>query len=1044
MKRLLPLATVFFLVLSISQVNAWYNSTTYPYRSPIISNTTTEQTLSVNDTFGISQENFWSYFGGTDNYVYCQNPGCDSGLVAIGNDTNEKAWVNQTSRTGNSVSSVYPEAIAILNLDEWGNDTLDNFDATGFSGGTVVKGKFGNAWWINTTGEFNTNIINNLNPNNFTIELWLNWTAPTRFDFIRQSDDVVDTHLSFGWCPIVPCGMNELNYMIRDAGGTHTIEVPFTPITNVWYHVILTRNTTTMWIYINGTEQPTYGTPGATVWDVLGMTVGHNGGNGVPHFVVDELRFYNRTIYEPEAYAHFQNGINNHTRLGSEESTTALPTSITLQLNGSSSNQTLIYGQSSNITAKINITGLPVELYLNDVLINNASTVVTNITDISWFTNATYKVKAQYVGNDNYTASSSTFYINVLKQPTQLNLTINNAEGNKTYTFPTITNVTAWNNVTSSGILFYRNGTIVSSPEITTLPFGFYNYTVKLNNTNYSADSKTYFVTINQGDSSLSLTSSAGWSLTTGDTTTLTCTATSPLTVTLQVSGSTVSNPYTLQTQTGSYAILCTISDTFNYTPSSASNTLIANPLISCTGSNVFGFNKTITPINSIVNFTTLNFTDLVMLNYVRTNLGDVNISGVSNIYKNTTNGYFIVVNHTGVTSFVVKFGNSFVNNNYTNHAINETYTYNMSDYNQTNPVIIYNVLDELTGEELYPPNTTLMSIIHCTKGESYIPIDTNTTNFLLATADVIDKASLRITYTADVYYSRQLYPTESDLIILNFYVIDAFKNALDRIDFKMVDTNYYDTKLQIYKPYNTTYLIITEGYFDASHYFSAFLMEDSDYYLRVNNNGIYASFGRITVVKPDTKELGKTYYNLNPQAVLISDNILMNAYTNTNRTILYVEYNDGLNQTNSVIITILFENGTVFQNSTYTDSIVNVNYNITNYQDETFTVNFWVNHTSLGNSPIKNSITLFATLMWDFGATAMWYNLFALSILMVVGGLTTRESLIQGSIIFIITFLILWGIGWFIGMTVIPQLFVFTVFLLMLGIINRIREGGE
>jgi len=345
----------------------------------------------------------------------------------------------------------------------------------------------------------------------------------------------------------------------------------------------------------------------------------------------------------------------------------------------------------------------------------------------------------------------------------------------------------------------------------------------------------------------------------------------------------------------------------------------------------------------------------------------------------------------------------------------------------------------------LSPPNATLMSIIHCSIGENYIPIETNVTQFLIATTNVVDKASLRVTYTADVYYSHQLYPASSNFIILNFYVIDAYKNALDRIDFQMLDVNYYDTKLQVYKPFNTTNLIITEGYFDASHYFSAFLMEDSDYYLRAVVGGSYVSFGRVTVVKPDTKQLGKSYYNLNPQAVLISDNILMNAYTNPTRTTLYVDYNDKLVQTTELIVTILFENGTVFRNDTYYNtSVVNANYDITAYQNLTFTVNFWLLHESLGNSPIMNSVTLFATLFWDVGASAMWYNLFALSILMAVGGLTTRESLIQGSMIFIITFLIVWGIGWFIGIGVIPQLFVVTVFFILLAIISRVKEGEE
>lgn len=648
------------------------------------------------------------------------------------------------------------------------------------------------------------------------------------------------------------------------------------------------------------------------------------------------------------------------------------------------------------------------------------------------------------VGITNIT--SALRYIVEKNNRTAFHLAINGTENNQTLTYPSVSNVTAWNNVTNSnGITLLKDNSSASNPDIVRLAYGYYNYTAVYLQENYTTSNTTitYYLTIDQANSGLILTSSAGWSLFAGDSTNVVCTANSPLTLTLKINDMIVSTPYSLVTQSGTYTATCTISDVYNYTPSTASNTLVVNPLISCTSPSIFGFNKTITTDAS---WSTLNFTDLVGLHYVRSNLGDVSISNVTGVYVNKTNGYYIVVNNTGVSTFTVKFGNYYANNTYTNYRSNTTYVHNLTSYNQVYYTVLYNVLDELTGEELFPPNTTLTSIVHCSMGENYIPIDNNEVSFLLATQYVIDKASLRVTYTADVYYSRQLYPATSDFIIVNFYTIDAYENALDRIDFLMNDFNYYDQKLQIYKPYNNSNMIITEGYFDASHYFSAFLMEDSDYYIRTIEviTNTTTSFGRITVVKPDTKTLGNVYLNLNPQAVLISKNILMNAYMSSDRNTLYVSYEDKLDQTNSVNILVYLQNGTIYKNETYTTPIVATNYNTTGMNTTSFTVLFTVSHASLGNSPIRHPISLAYAVAWGIGSTAVYmYNLFALTGLTLIGGITTRKSLIAGSMIYVIGFFVFWGLGWLGGIPV-EILGVFVVFMFSLSIINYLKTGGE
>ncbi|RLF61821.1 MAG: hypothetical protein DRN33_06360, partial [Thermoplasmata archaeon] len=435
---------------------------------------------------------------------------------------------------------------------------------------------------------------------------------------------------------------------------------------------------------------------------------------------------------------------------------------------------------------------------------------------------------------------------------------------------------------------------------------------------------------------------------------------------------------------------------------------------------------------------TTLNFTQLVNDGYVQADLSDVE-ANVSNAWINTTDGYYFIVNNTG-NPFRVQFTNYAKNNAYSTHPLSST-IYNVTDYTQQSQSITYNIMDEQSGAYLMPPNATLIALIECPLGENFV--DVNATKFILASKQYISKAVLRVKYTADSYYSRQFYPDDIDNLNLNFYVTDAYKNALDRIDFVMVDVNYYDTLLQIYKEREESKMIVTEGYFDSSHMFSAYLLEDTDYYLRVKNaDGSYTEFGRISVVVPATKTLGKTTINLNPQAVLIADNLYMNAFMSEDRKTMYIEYNDKLNETDNITITTYFENGTVFKNETYTGvNSLNLEYDTTGYENESFTVSFSICHETFGNSPVTYSMSLFAPYGFGLGLADYLYQLISLGVLMFVGGLATRRSLIAGILLFSVSLLVFYGIGW---LSIPPVFIAFVVVLFALAIIIHLKSGGE
>ena len=133
-----------------------------------------------------------------------------------------------------------------------------------------------------------------------------------------------------------------------------------------------------------------------------------------------------------------------------------------------------------------------------------------------------------------------------------------------------------------------------------------------------------------------------------------------------------------------------------------------------------------------------MNFTELVNANKVRKDLGDVYVvTNVSNVCINTTNGYYLVVNNTGLTSFVVKFSNYYAHNNYTQCAIQNII--NVSGYQQENTEYVISFLDEISQQALMPPNATTTLSFHCEYGTTTVNLDENKTIYTFASDRNID-----------------------------------------------------------------------------------------------------------------------------------------------------------------------------------------------------------------------------------------------------------------------------------------------------------------
>jgi len=533
----------------------------------------------------------------------------------------------------------------------------------------------------------------------------------------------------------------------------------------------------------------------------------------------------------------------------------------------------------------------------------------------------------------------------------------------------------------------------------------------------------------------ITLWSSAGWSITQGQATSVSCDVAQG-TPSLFVDKVLVPNPYAFYPSLGSHYVVCSVGETPLYRPTNKTQVLLVNPPFRCLTNDTYAFEKTISV--SATGIYTINMTALVKEHYVKKDLSDVKVVNVSNVWVNTTNGYYVIVNATNL-SFSVYFGNYLANTTYKSHALTSN-VLQISLFEQIHPIIEVRLKDEMTGEPLYPENATVYMIVDCPAGENYIPIHNGDTHFIIPELQYATKATIRVQYTADAYYSRSLFLKPYDHALANFYVVDAFKHALDRITFVITDINHYDSTLVVYKIMDNQTIIITEGKFDQSHEFSAYLVEDTTYHLELlNPDGTVTQLGIITVFQPGTKEIGANTFTFAPNSVTIAKTITMNAYTKDNRTDLVIYYKDAKNETEKLNIKVFFENGTLFKEFNYANaSDVELNVNISNFSNESFTVLF--NATTKLFDIVSQSVDVLAPFTVMPGTTnPLWLNLFALTIVLFVAGLTTKFNFIEGSVIGLIVILLLKAIGW---LTLSGTAIAFIIMLIIIGIAYHLRQN--
>lgn len=169
--------------------------------------------------------------------------------------------------------------------------------------------------------------------------------------------------------------------------------------------------------------------------------------------------------------------------------------SALLYLNGNRSNVAAIYSTQTNASAYAQ--NGTVTLYRDGAAVNNP--------EIASLAVGTYNYTALNPGNQNYSSSSEIWFLTVTQSVDTVNLFLDGNQSNITITYGTQSNATATS--TSGTHQLFRDGVLVSNPEIATLGVGTYIYKANsTGNTNTTASAGTsYALTVNPTASEVNL-----------------------------------------------------------------------------------------------------------------------------------------------------------------------------------------------------------------------------------------------------------------------------------------------------------------------------------------------------------------------------------------------------------------------------------------------------------------------------------------------------------------------------------------------------------
>lgn len=1056
-----------FLVLIIApgSARAWtIGGSTYDYRYPILSNATTADLLIfINDTAGVNDDIFGIQNKSTPLFVYSSASG-PAGSITIGNTTGELDWVNESSMGGNN-----PTSVAETNLTLWwafganASDYTSNGNDGTVDGATLnSSGRFGNAYGFDGTNDkIERNDIYS-SDHDLAVSLWI------RSDDGSPTDGLVstmnsDTRNKEDFAIRISSGTIQVFKRTRDGNSDADSLASTTTVGSAaWYHILFVYdesegddghptdplyNQGALTLYVNGVMEDDTASDdnyeGNSGWDKL--SVGAYDLGAYFKGIIDDVRIYYRTLTATEALEIYWNGIDNLTALGAEEVDSAdnVP-SITIE------DPDNITYYSTQIPLNFTATDDTLTTFPCWYLIDGTPTSIGNLTNNTYY-NTTLSLNGAHYNLTVHcedpavpgNGSASEFF-HVFSG---FNVSVYDNDTNASMTDWTI----CFENSTDQDCSADQNDSVLF--EWNTVPQGSVNVTISDASATLYYFNSTYARTNDESNyenlsaylqeksaSTLTLTSSPAWTIDVNTEITITCTA-SESTPDLYRDGINVSNPYTATLDFDLFNFTCTIGETANYAPASTTSWLnVLSGGFGCTDNTTYAFTKTITtPANNM----TLNFTTLVNNDYVKSDLSDVRV--ITTNTSTTKNGSYLIVSTENVSNITVRFANYFANVSHSDGTLITDSVDNMTSYSENDPYYVLTFIEETTGTEQIPPNSTRTLILYCSQGTTWQVF--NDSLILVAANERLDSIKAHIEYSATEIYYRSLI-SRSSVEHKNFYLVDADEHQVAQMLITLQDAtgDFNEATLIIRKYLEGTLETITELDFDAEDKAIIYLINGDRYQIYVDNGDETRNIGYLYV---DTVDLSKTITIGEVLTTNQTHGNLSFGFYNTSDTIVF-SYIDASGRTTGAEFWVYNASNTsqlLYYANTTNRSRGEFTYTVPS-TNQTYNVHVQLHHLTFGENSIDLWMPMFAdaltiphplsplsSLFGTIPGGITWQNL--VGVFAVIGAtlLFTSSSGALGGVFAVVIGAVLFVFGWWtVNVAILAVGFV-------LGILNKLTE---
>ena len=409
-KLLLTVVVGMALVCSGSVSALWWNSTAYPYANEVY-NFTAGYSYIANGSSCVCGSCYHFLAGGGQNYLAKTASGC-GGDRTFANDSDElpNFVLNSSGVFGYKTDEVYPEAVLVMPFDEnSGNQTTDLSGNSNTGNCTNMGGGSGHTECNWSTGRFGYGIdfdrVNDyIDCGNdatldfgtmdfFTVEFWIYPRATDQEDYIFTKENMQ---------PSMRFDSTNPNKIILRVAGVNLVSLSNISI-NTWSFITAVFNSSAgQRIYVNGFLDSSDGTTTKSASGSNTLKIGAYTTLPAGLFfdgLIDEFRVYNRSLPPEEIQEHYQNGINNRTNFGAEETSAAVTFNISIN---SPANETVTSDNSTshNFTFIGSVATADCTVYYNDTskgnnasVQNNTATVITS-SEVSnggynWYVNCT-------------------------------------------------------------------------------------------------------------------------------------------------------------------------------------------------------------------------------------------------------------------------------------------------------------------------------------------------------------------------------------------------------------------------------------------------------------------------------------------------------------------------------------------------------------------------------------------------------------------------------------------------------------------------------